>query len=327
MKIRQIAAVISAAALVLSLSSCLDYKNESETTTEENSDNGGEYGNSNDIETVTDENGSVFVLIEETSIVSVGQTEAQTAAPVISNDATDSSQVSNDTVTTPQSSTGGNTNTNANTNTNTNSGGSTTTKSQKTGLDVLKSGTFYWKGSMVDSDGTSTPTEMAATSDSLYISTSMSGAQIGLLMKGSDTYIIYPKIKGYMNMSTLSSIPGLGLDSDDFLDRSAADFSDLGDLSDADSTKQTTFNGKSCTAYVFGGSGSTTEIYMSGATLLGMQTLNSGTGKVESAMIFDALYATVPSDKSGIPSGYTEYKGLKAISFMTQLAQDMDIEE
>lgn len=323
MKIRQIAAVITAAALVLSLSSCLSYGNDSETTTEENSDNGGEYNNSGEIETVTDENGSVFVLVEETSIVSVGQTEAQTETPVISDDSTDASQASNETVTTTQSSTGGNTNTN--TNSNTNSGG-TTTKSQKTGLDVLKSGTFYWKGTMVDADGTSTPTEMAATSDSLYISTSMSGAQIGLLMKGSDTYIIYPKIKGYMNMSTLSSIPGLGLDSDDFLDRSAADFSDLGNLSDADSTKQTTFNGKSCTAYVFGGSGSSTEIYMSGATLLGMQTINSSTGKVESAMIFDVLYATVPSDKSGIPSGYTEYKGLKAISFMTQMAQDMDID-
>lgn len=323
MKIRQIAAVITAAALVLSLSSCLSYGNDSETTTEENSDSSGEYNNSGEIETVTDENGSVFVLVEETSIVSVGQTEAQTQAPVISDDSTDASQASNETVTTTQSSTGGNTNTN--TNSNTNSGG-TTTKSQKTGLDVLKSGTFYWKGTMVDADGTSTPTEMAATSDSLYISTSMSGAQIGLLMKGSDTYIIYPKIKGYMNMSTLSSIPGLGLDSDDFLDRSAADFSDLGNLSDADSTKQTTFNGKSCTAYVFGGSGSSTEIYMSGATLLGMQTINSSTGKVESAMIFDVLYATVPSDKSGIPSGYTEYKGLKAISFMTQMAQDMDID-
>lgn len=323
MKIRQIAAVVTAAALVLSLSSCLSYGNDSETTTEENSDNGGEYNNSGEIETVTDENGSVFVLVEETSIVSVGQTEAQTQAPVISDDSTDASQDSSETVTTTQSSTGGNTNTN--TNSNTNSGG-TTTKSQKTGLDVLKSGTFYWNGTMVDADGTSTPTEMAATSDSLYISTSMSGAQIGLLMKGSDTYIIYPKIKGYMNMSTLSSIPGLGLDSDDFLDRSAADFSDLGNLSDADSTKQTTFNGKSCTAYVFGGSGSSTEIYMSGATLLGMQTINSSTGKVESAMIFDVLYATVPSDKSGIPSGYTEYKGLKAISFMTQMAQDMDID-
>lgn len=190
------------------------------------------------------------------------------------------------------------------------------------GLDVLKSGNFYWKGRMQDENGVITPTEMASTKDSLYMSTNLNGADVALLVKNKVTYIIYPKIKGYMNMKLLMTASGID---DDMFDTSALDFSSIGDLADATSKKNERFNGKDCIDYVFTESGATTEIFMSGNSFVGMRSTDSS-GKTLSVMYVDYLTGNVPADKSAPPAGYTEYSGVKAISFMTELAKDMDID-
>lgn len=190
------------------------------------------------------------------------------------------------------------------------------------GLDVLKSGNFYWKGRMQDETGAVTPTEMASTKDSLYMSTNLNGADVAMLIKGGTTYIVYPKIKGYMNMKLLMTASGMDAD---MFDTSALDFSSIGSLSEATSQKNTQFDGKDCVGYAFTESGATTEIFMSGNSFLGMRSTDSS-GNTLSVMYVDYLTGTVPADKSGLPVDYTEYSGLKAISFMTELAKDMDID-
>ncbi len=190
------------------------------------------------------------------------------------------------------------------------------------GLDVLKSGNFYWKGRMQDETGVVTPTEMASTKDSLYMSTNLNGADVAMLIKGGTTYIVYPKIKGYMNMKLLMTASGMDAD---MFDTSALDFSSIGSLSEATSQKNTQFDGKDCVGYAFTESGATTEIFMSGNSFLGMRSTDSS-GNTLSVMYVDYLTGTVPDDKSGLPADYTEYSGLKAISFMTELAKDMDID-
>lgn len=319
MKFKKITAVLAAAALTLSFGGCLQYSGDLLVTTSpsENTENGETGVDVSDIrgdvtgsevtnsgETITDANGSeVYTPVTE-------QGGADTP-----------SSSSDDTKTTTVPSQSGNPSS-PNTPGTTNPSSQTSQTSTVSGLDVLKSGNFYWKGRMQDADGVVTPTEMASTKDSLYMSTSLNGADVAILVKNGTTYIIYPKIKGYMNMQLLLKASGID---DDFFDTSALDFSAIGDLKDATSTKSESFNGKNCTDYVFTASGATTEIFMSGNSFVGMRSTDSS-GKTLSVMYVDYLTGNVPADKSAPPAGYTEYSGVKALSFMTELAKDMDVD-
>ncbi len=312
MKFRKAAAVLAALVTALSFGGCLQYSGDLLQTTDMTEDTVTDSLQAEQPNTVY-ENGS--------EIVGETQNGAETSVAYLTPATDTGADVTPSTPSQSEAVTSGGSQTNT-------SGNSVTTPSQQsqsqqsvTGLDVLKSGTFYWKGSMQDETGEITPTEMASTSDSLYMSTSLNGADVSMLLKNGTTYIIYPKIKGYMNMKLLMKASGMD---DDMFDTSALDFSSIGQLTEADSKKNTQFNGKDCVDYVFTESEGTTEIFMSGSSFLGMRSTDSS-GKTLSVMYIDYLTGTVPADKCGLPTGYTEYSGLKAISFMTELAKDMDI--
>lgn len=305
MKFRKITAALAATVLAFSFGGCLKYDGDILNSTTSPAD------------TVTDTNGSI---VSPDNNQTPGVTDATNAGADSEAPTSNGQSVTPNTVT--EATTKGGSQTSSGNEVTTNKQTNSVTPSGTNGFDVIKSGTFYWKGSMMDETGSMTPTEMASTKDSLYMSANLSGADVALLIKGKNTYIIYPKIKGYMNMKTLMSLSGID---ENMFDTSAIDFSGLGNLSDATSTKQTTFNNKSCTDYVFTGSGGTTEIFMSGNSFIGMRSTDSS-GKTLSAMYVDYLTGNVPADKSAPPSGYTEYSGVKAISFMTELAKDMDVD-
>lgn len=307
MKIRKITAVLSAVILALSFGGCLKYDGDILTSSSTPEDDTSVENNITETDMPTDNP----PVVDDTTENVDGQGDETTAENRNEPGKTDSEPTSakNHQTVTPSTE-------------------PSTSKTQKpnpvtptkNGFDVIKSGTFYWKGRMQDEDGVFTPTEMASTKNSLYMSTSLNGADVALLIKGKDTYIIYPRIKGYMNMKMLMSLSGID---DEMFDTSAMNFDDLGNLSDATSTKQTTFNGKSCTDYVFQSSDGTTEIFMSGASFLGMRATDTN-GKQISAMYVDYLTDKVPADKCAPPAGYTEYSGVKVMSFISELTKDMD---
>lgn len=317
MKFRKITSAFAAAALALSFGGCLKYTGDMLNTTvpsetgvssqqeTEHPNNTDESGVTSAGEIQTDANGSEVYVVPTTGTAGLETTTSagsQTVTPNNPNTPDNPNTPNTPATTTPSS--------------------QNQTVPTVNGLDVLKSGNFYWKGRMQDENGVITPTEMASTKDSLYMSTSLNGANVALLMKNKVTYIIYPKIKGYMNMKLLMTASGID---DDMFDTSALDFSSLGNLADATSKKNERFNGKDCIDYVFTESGSTTEIFMSGNSFVGMRSTDSS-GKTLSVMYVDYLTGNVPADKSAPPAGYTEYSGVKAISFMTELAKDMDID-
>lgn len=304
MKFRKTAAVITAVILAFSLSSCLKYQGDILSSTTAPADDATDTDIGEPTEPQQDNNG-------ETPVTPTGeqpQTDAQnpgentTGAGKTEATTSGSQQTAKPnptTTTTPSQSSGSKTN----------------------GFDVMKSGNFYWKGRMLNEEGQVVPAEMASTKNSLYVATNLQGADVGILIQGKNTYLIYPRIKGYMNMKSLLSLTGM---SGDFFDTESFDFSSLGSLSSATSTHQENFNNKDCTAYVFNESSGTTEIFMSGSSFVGMRSTDSR-GNVLSAIYVDYLTSKVPADKSAPPSGYTEYSGVKTVSFVSELMKDMNV--
>lgn len=184
--------------------------------------------------------------------------------------------------------------------------------------DIFRSGTFYAKGSMKDSEG-STPLEIAITPKSIYMVTKMENIDMGILVNDGKTYLMYPAEKTYLEMSsTIMSM--MGLDTDDLISSDDLGFSDLEPLSKADKTETGTFNGKSCTVYTFtNDDGTSSKVYMSGNTLLGLETVSGGS--VVSATYFDYITGTVPADKITPPANYTKSGIFDFMSLLTEVME------
>lgn len=303
MKFRKAAAVITAVILAFSLSSCLKYNGDILSSTTAPADNATDTDIGEPTEPRQDNNG-------ETPAAPTG--EQQTDAQNPAENTTGAGKAESTTSGSPQT---------AKPNTPTATKPSQSSGSTTNGFDVMKSGNFYWKGRMLNEEGQVVPAEMASTKNSLYIATNLQGADVGILIQGKNTYLIYPRIKGYMNMKSLLSLTGM---SGDFFDTESFDFSSLGSLSSATSTHQENFNNKDCTAYVFNENSGTTEIFMSGSSFVGMRSTDSR-GNMLSAIYVDYLTNKVPADKSAPPSDYTEYSGVKTVSFVSELMKDMNV--
>ena len=188
-----------------------------------------------------------------------------------------------------------------------------------TEYDVYRSGKFYVKGSVTDSDGETNPMELAITDGSVYMLTAVSDISMGVMIGGGKTYLVSPQHRAYVELSkTVMSV--LGMDSSKLSASTNFNFSDMQPLSQADDIVDTELNGIRCREYIFhGSSGRKTSIYMDGTRLLEIDTVNAD-GSLYNRMAFDSVSAEIPADRIAPPT-YYDKKGI--LGFISLVSKDM----
>lgn len=183
---------------------------------------------------------------------------------------------------------------------------------------ILKSGTFHMVGSMIDKSGTKTPLEIAVTPDSIYMLSDFEGTDIGMLIKDEKLYMVYPEKKAYLELSD-SIMDMAGFNVDELVNSENVNFSNFGDLTQADSVTEEVYEGHNCKVYHFKVENGETRVYMDGTKLIRLASYTSS-GKFDSSSEIQSISGTVPADKRTPPSSYKAYKGtMGAISFITLL--------
>ena len=199
---------------------------------------------------------------------------------------------------------------------------STVTGVAKTDFDILTSGNFYIKGSMVDANGLDSPMEIAVTANSIFMLSEFSGASMGMLIKDDTMYMIYEEKKVYLEM-TKGLMNMVGIDMNDFNFSSDTDFSSFGTLADADLVTTENYAGKECTVYHYVSSdASEKRFYMDGDSLLRIANY-SADGKFVSATDIELITGNVPVSKSSPPEGYKAYSGFTGIVPFMGLLEDV----
>lgn len=184
--------------------------------------------------------------------------------------------------------------------------------------DILRGGSFYMKGTLVDSTGTSSPMEVAITPDSMFMLSDFSGAKMGLLIANETVYMIYTDKQAYLELSD-SIMSMAGLDINELTSGEQMNFGSYGNLTDADYVTEDDYNGVTCQVYHFYTNNGETRIYMNNAELIRIATFTSS-GKLTNSTEVETVSATVPADKRTPPSNYKKYKGMTGMfSFMTLL--------
>ena len=188
-------------------------------------------------------------------------------------------------------------------------------------FDYLRSGNFYLKGTMTDSSGTSAPLEMAITPGSVYMLSNFEGANMGMLVSGKKTYMIYEDKKSYLELSS-SVLKYMGMDTEDLISANELDYSQY-ELSKADQKTTDNVNGVNCDVYIFNSEFGTTRFYMNGNKLVRFATFNSN-GSADTVNDIEIITGAVPADKSAPPAGYKAYTGVTGMfSFMSLLSDLM----
>ena len=190
-------------------------------------------------------------------------------------------------------------------------------------FDILKSGNFYMVGTMIDQTGVPAPLEMAITPSSIYMSSSMDGIDIGiLLVDGKQMYMLYPGKKAYLEM-TDSIMEMTGMNIEEFSESATVDFSNFGSLTDADSVTEEVLNGRKCQVYTVNSDNEVKKIYLDGKKLVRFASYTTS-GKLLSASDITSITGNVPADKCAPPANYKGYKGMIGMaSFMTMLMGEM----
>lgn len=189
--------------------------------------------------------------------------------------------------------------------------------------DILKSGSFYMKGSIIDKTGTKAPMEIAITPDSIYMLSDFSGASMGMLVKDEKVYMIYPDKTAYLELSD-SVMSMAGLDINELVSSDSINYGSYGNLSDAKAMAEEEVNGRNCKVYYFDVDAGETRVYLEGTSLVRIATYDKN-GKLITSTDIDYITGNVPADKSAPPSSYKAYKGVTGMfSFMTLLEDVME---
>jgi hypothetical protein len=184
--------------------------------------------------------------------------------------------------------------------------------------DILKSGSFRIKGTMVDNTGVDTPMEIAVTPESIYMLSDFGGIDMGMLIKGKKVYMICPDKKAYLEMSE-AIMNMAGLDISELTASDAIDFSIYGDLSEADSIKEVTHNGRVCQVYCFKLASEESRVYLDGTKIVRLASYDNN-GKFLAAIDITEISGNIPAGMISPPSGYKAYKGVTGMfSFMSLL--------
>lgn len=184
--------------------------------------------------------------------------------------------------------------------------------------DILKSGSFRIKGTMVDKTGVDTPMEIAVTPESVYMLSDFGGIDMGMLIKGKKVYMICPDKKAYLEMSE-AIMNMAGMDISELTASDAIDFSIYGDLSEADSVTEVTHNGRVCQVYRFKLASEESRVYLDGTKLVRLASYDNN-GKFLAAIDITEISGNIPAGMISPPSDYKAYKGVTGmLSFMSLL--------
>lgn len=193
--------------------------------------------------------------------------------------------------------------------------------SESSEYDILRSGSFYITGTLIDSTGAESPMEIAITPDSIYMMSDFSGAAMGMLVSNKKVYMIYPAKKAYLEMSE-SLMSMAGLDISELTASDSLDFSTYGDLSEADSVTESTINGKACQVYHFRSDTEESRIYMDGTKLVRLASYDNN-GRFLSATDITLISDDVPAGMTTPPSGFKAYKGMTGMFSFMSLLEDV----
>lgn len=170
---------------------------------------------------------------------------------------------------------------------------------EKNEYDILRSGTYYFKGRITE-NGSSETVEIAETPSGVYMSGSIDGLNIGILRKSGTVYFVYPEKKAAMKL-TSALMNMMDITEEDLEFDTGLSFSSLPSLSDAKKTASAKLNGIACTVYTFTLSGETVSIYMNGSKIVRAVTESAGTKTV---IDFTSVSDTVPPEMISVPSGW-----------------------
>lgn len=175
--------------------------------------------------------------------------------------------------------------------------------------DILRSGSFSMKATMMDDRSENTVDMSVGENGSLYMNADMDGLEMGILVQNKRTYLVYPPEKKYLKLNGIVTTL-LKLDPSEFTDMaSQMGFDSMKPLSDADSVTDGVYRGTSCKIYhIPYEDGTFANVYMNGSKLLGIENL-SAAGLVDATMIISSVTAGFPqmppADYS--ESGYLEF--------------------
>lgn len=183
--------------------------------------------------------------------------------------------------------------------------------------EVLKSGSFYVKGSISDETGKKTPIELAVDGEKIYMLSIMDGEPMGIIIS-DDLYMVCPNIKSYLVIDDVL-LKLMGYSKEEIVGDGFVDFSEFEALSDADSVKNEIYEGRNCKVYSFNiNDNGEKKIYMDGNKLVCLADYNNG--KIVSSYDFEIVTEDIPAGKLTPPSEYKRYSGLKgAMDFMELL--------
>lgn len=190
----------------------------------------------------------------------------------------------------------------------------------KNEYDIYRGGHFYAVGSITDAEGTA-PMELAVTDDSLYMTSTFDGTNIGILVNGKDTYMLYPEKKAYMEVNSLL-LSVMGADADDLFNTDDMGFNRMGSLDKATDVCAANIGNVSCKRYTLPDGDESYHVYMNGNKLLRIEALDSGR-KVESTIDFRSVTENVPADKTTPPK---DYKKTGMFEFFGMLGEVLEAE-
>ncbi len=180
---------------------------------------------------------------------------------------------------------------------------------------ILRSGTFYVTGTMIENTGVDSPLEMAVTPNSVYMMSEFEGLDMGMLIYDEKLYMIYPEKKAYMEMDdSIMNMAGLSIE--ELMGEGNIDFSSFGRLEDAFNVTEEKVKGVNCTVYHIMDDDGMLRVYMSGSKIMRFASYTAE-GKFITATEIDSISPSVPAGMDAPPEDYKCYKGVVGMmSFM-----------
>ncbi len=184
--------------------------------------------------------------------------------------------------------------------------------------EILRSGNFYMQGEMSSNGVYYDRMEMAFYNGTTYMTSDFNGAELGMLIKDSSIYMIYPEKKAALHMSKVL-LSMAGLSSDELLSEATPDFWAMPPLSDMQKVRTEKFRNTDCTVYSYNDNDGIIEVYISGNRILRMVNYNTNM-KYLSDMVINSISADVPGRCKDVPDDYKLYKGTTGmLAFMSLL--------
>lgn len=192
----------------------------------------------------------------------------------------------------------------------------------KSEYDIYRSGHFYAKGVATDGDGMVTPLELAVTDNTVFMISQIDGVNIGILVAGKKSYMIYEDKKKYCELSSVL-MNAADLNPDEMIATARESYAELQPLEKAVRLAEGYVNGMNCKTYHFrNDEHELTTVSISGNKLVQVSKYDSN-GRLSTTIDFTSVSADIPQSKTEPPK---DYKKTGMISFLMELSNAMGVD-